>query len=509
MPLPLTFAFAARNQRDSGETAFSLLGLCAFFSLLVGSAVAGERNEWIEDVPRAYDGALRNPLKGFTTRGVGSDHPWATLAHDYLRWNELENVESDSIQKIRDVCDRRWAGIAERNVKVIPRVILRWSGDDEVYWPADLTTGDFSSKEFERRLLRLIKRLGEVWDDDPRVAFVELGIFGKWGEHHSPSPTKEMQRVAGEAFARAFPNKKVSVRHAWDEFPSQPFGEYWDSFAHLDQMREHGANIAALNRSDHRYLSNYIGGEVAYDWGNSMVQPGADPTASVSLKRHRDFVINTIRWTHCTQLRWISDYDSKDDTATRGAELIQQTLGYRFVPTRVAFRPSITDGKLSVSVSIRNEGSAPFYYNWPVEVALLTLADRKLVWSDTFDDVDIRRWQPGEAWTEPTFRAKASIATSEWVTWPTDGNEWRIAPKQHEFSQSFQVDVPPGEYLVTIAILDPAGKQPSLRLATSQYIRGGRHPIGIVANQSGQGRKLDRSISFDDPSQDDTLHYDR
>jgi hypothetical protein len=37
---------------------------------------------------------------------------------------------------------------------------------------------------FRDRVVSLIKKLGEVWDDDPRVAFIEMGIWGLWGEHH-------------------------------------------------------------------------------------------------------------------------------------------------------------------------------------------------------------------------------------------------------------------------------------------------------------------------------------
>jgi hypothetical protein len=54
--------------------------------------------------PSEYKKALRNLLKGFTTRGI-YDHPWATTAQTYFRWNELENLESDGIDKIIEVCN--------------------------------------------------------------------------------------------------------------------------------------------------------------------------------------------------------------------------------------------------------------------------------------------------------------------------------------------------------------------------------------------------------------------
>lgn len=45
-----------------------------------GSLSTGTYSDLVEVVPAPYDKALRNPLKGFTTRGI-YDHPWATLAH--------------------------------------------------------------------------------------------------------------------------------------------------------------------------------------------------------------------------------------------------------------------------------------------------------------------------------------------------------------------------------------------------------------------------------------------
>jgi hypothetical protein len=49
------------------------------------------------------------------------------------------------------------------------------------------------------RPLSYDRALGNPWNNDPRVAFVELGIFGMWGEHHSPSPTPAMQALVGSA----------------------------------------------------------------------------------------------------------------------------------------------------------------------------------------------------------------------------------------------------------------------------------------------------------------------
>jgi hypothetical protein len=509
---------AANGSRQAGKMRPVEMAVC--LAIIVGSTTALIAQESSDDrasaegmvqvVPSPYSKALRNPLKGLTARVLG-EQKWATLTHDYIPWNELENNESDGLDKILAYSDAKWRDLPGKNTKVIPRVYLHYSTDQEKCWPADLAKDDYSSDRFQKRVVRLIERLGLAWDNDPRVAYVEMGIFGRWGEQHSPAPTPEMQRLVAAAFARAFPHKLVSVRQAWVEFTSQPFGEYWDSFAHYDQMWSDGHAIAELNAREHRYKENYIGGEVAYDWGNCEIQPGKSPTATLAQPEHLNFVLNTIRWLHCTQLRWIADYDPASPAAEAGAELVQAALGYRFVLEKVAFTSSVPAGGLmKVELKVKNVGSAPFYYPWPVEVSLLRSDNFSVAWKRTFTNADIRQWLPGDGWTDPEWlndpKTGERIASSEWAKHSPD---WRELPRSNDLSDHFTVDVPPGRYVLAVAILDPAGMLPSLRFATANYLRGGRHPVGIVAVGGGIGGPLPRDFQFDDPASDQTLHYVR
>jgi hypothetical protein len=282
--------------------------------------------------PRSLTGALRNPMMGFIVDlhdGMEA-HPWATLARHYIKWNEIENDESDSVDKIRAFCNHKWRHVAQHNIKVVPRVYLRWARDDQSYWPADMKSGDFSSPQFVARLQRLIARLGQVWDNDPRVASIQMGIIGLWGEHHTPSISPEMQKVMGDAFTAAFKKKKVTVRHPW-EFTDYRFGVYWDSWAHADQMATHGEGIFKLGD---RWKTQVIGGETAYDWGNHKTQPGLNPTETVKQAVHREFLINSIRRLHCTYLGWVAGYDRQDAEAAAGAAYVQAAFGYRLVITQ-------------------------------------------------------------------------------------------------------------------------------------------------------------------------------
>jgi hypothetical protein len=478
-------------------SALILVYLCLFSS-------CSKESRYITVQPAKYETALRNPLKGFTTRGTG-DHPWATTAHTYIRWNELENNESDGIDKIKRFCDQLWMGVEEKNVKVIPRVYLHWSGD-RTYWPEDMQEFDYSSQQFQERVLRLIKRLGECWDNDPRVAFIEMGIFGKWGEQESPAPTTDLEKLVGDVFAEAFKNKKVSIRENWNQFKDHQYGEYWDSWAHYDQMWPHGNSIKQMNDRG-RYLVNYVGGEAAYNWGNSDIQPGPSPTESVAVERHRNFVTNSIRWLHCTQLRWIEDYDKNNEEAIKGAEEIQKVFGYRFELNEVRF--SLSDS-LRIAFDVTNTGSAPFYYDWPVEVALLDITTHKPVWSSILENADIRKWLPGDGWPDPDWiTVPGSSEYKPDPDWNATGKcEWEKPPQKNTVDGKFKADIPDGTYILSLAILDPAGNSPGLRFATANYLKGGRHPIGMIDFGKKQCHRLPADFPFDDPAEDISLHYE-
>jgi hypothetical protein len=61
---------------------------------------------------------------------------------------------------------------------------------------------------------------------------------------------------------------------------------------------------------------------------------------------------------------------------------------------------------------------------------------------------------------------------------------------------------------MALAILDPAGMRPAVCFATTQYWRGGRHPIGRVGFGGEAGGGLPDATNFDDQFSDQTLRYE-
>jgi hypothetical protein len=262
--------------------------------------------------------------------------------------------------------------------------------------------------------------------------------------------------------------------------------------AHIQQMDTHGEGIARLNAERGRWKVCPMDGECAYNWGRYQEQPGDNPNDTLADPVHRARLMDTIRRLHGNDLGWVASYNAADPLVHAGAEEVQKAFGYRLVVEQVRYDATVAPGQaFHVSFAVRNTGSAPFYYAWPVEASLLDPVSREIVWKDTFKGIDIRSWLPGDQWNSKTKRYDIEAATYD-----VDG------------SFIVREDLVRGDYVLALAILDPAGMVPSVRFAIENYMIGGRHPIGFVGvGKVPSSTELDPA-SFDDPSQDRTLHYE-
>ena len=466
---------------------FSFFSICSLFAV-----VSSDTNSGLVTIyPDEYPAALRNPLKGYRLDSYNKlrGYPYVTLIRDYIKWSDLDNgSDNDLISNINTYSKRKWSKYDNTGVKVIPRIYLDWDKElGNEYWPIDMQVGDYSSLKFKERVVRLIEAIGQCWDNDPRIAWIQMGIIGYWGEHHNPHPSSNMQKILGNAFEKAFKNKHILVRHP-GEFEDYEFGIYWDSWAHHGQTFKlmHGAGIERLNALKGRWKKRPIAGEAAYNWGDYKRQPGDDPNDTLSDPVHREFFIDTIRNLHCSALGWVSLYDATNPKVVKGAENVQRAFGYRFVVERFSYTYHVHEGgTFSINFRIKNTGSAPFYYKWPVMLNLLDHESRQVVWSRPIDRVDIRDWLPGDDWDEAT-------------------NKYQLAAAIHRVSTNIKLPehsiLPEGKYIVALSIPDPGDETLGIRLAIKNYFDGDYHPLGFMGYGQNSPSTAQLNVdSFDDP----------
>lgn len=438
--------------------------------------------------PTPYAAAFRNPLGGMRPELPAAwMHPFASLGRQYIEWNLIENSAADTVEKIRAVTDRLFGELPAHNIKAIPRVYLIWPDPLAKYWPADLAADNYTSTAFRARMRRLIARLGEAWDGDPRIAYVEMGIIGHWGEHHSPSFASsgntpalpaEIEAEFGESFRAAFPTKKVMRRNPRD-LTGYGFGVHWDVFGALDRNGFYANDTTPMTRElevpEHVDLWKTAprGGEIAPTFLGETTFTAAAQRSVV--RNHTPRLIEIIRRLHWNHLAVLEQLDRSDAEIWDKASQIQNALGYRFVIDEAAYSAVVArGGALAVQLKVRNTGSSAFHYPWPLEIALADARTRKVVWRSLWDGQDLRNWLPGETISlARTFTLPATLAS--------------------------------GQYVVTLAILDPAGQVPAARFAVSNYWMGGRTPLGPVSvDVAAPTAQLNE---FDDLQADNSLYY--
>jgi hypothetical protein len=235
-------------------------------------------------------------------------------------------------------------------------------------------------------------------------------------------------------------------------------------------------------------------GEVSYDYcPPAHTSATEDMQDSVAVDR----ICEVARWWHSTGATWISGYQVGAATA-RGAERFQMTNGYRLVIDTVRYTGQVAPGgTLNVSFGVTNTGAAQFLYKWPVEVSLCNPATKQPVWKANFANLDIRQWLPGDKWDYDAVNAQYK------------SHKYLAPPVKYTASGAFTLPstIPAGEYVLALAILDPAGMLPCARFAVTNYWTGGRHPIGKVGVDVSVANPLVDESQFTDLKADNTLHY--
>ena len=499
-----------------------------------------------------YEPAFRNTMKGWREFYDPSakkrdmyPYPWGTMIKEYMQWNMMENSPEDGVDKVIAYSNHRWKGVEDINMKVIPRAYIVWiepwhggksknpNDPDDLngqHWPegippqtspyknvpgewacylevADSLTpivGGYFDPAFPERVEAFVEKLGQAWDNDPRVAYVEMGIIGEWGEHHDPDistywpPHDEpehvygrtwidgIEKTLGDAFEKAFKNKKVLVRYAY-EFKDYEYGIYWDSWS-IDEEIDRGYNeMLALGD---RWKTQVIGGEITWGWGSLRLKNLKGLEGCLADDFTRNLVIEQVRNLHCNHLGGVTWANFRNEEFLEHAAMVQKAMGYRYVLDKASYPAKLNNGKnWKLDFSLVNTGSSPFYYSWPLEVSLLDPQSHRKVWSGIIEDEDIAQWMPGENWS-------------------VDEEKYLIAPEKYTVKGKFRFDnVPEGEYILALAILDPAGNRPSVRFANTNYLEGGYTALGYVGVGTAVENPAIPVEEFDDIQSDTTLRY--
>jgi hypothetical protein len=334
-----------------------------------------------------------------------------------FNWKRLEDFLSGVASRGNQAVFRIWLEFPDQKIGV-PRFLID-QGVKITNWvnlrgaaPAKNHTPDYSDERLVRALETFIAELGRRYDHDPRVGFITAGLLGAWGEWHDDSrrdlfASRATQTRVLQAYEKAFSKTPILLRYPagnndrwYIPNTSRPFGYHDDSFA--------WATLATGNRRDRwffltrmqaagndavdKWKTHPIGGEIRPEiWGQVFDEKPQN-------SRAQDFA-ECVRQTHVT---WLMDTDMFREPASRQRyeRAIAQVrgMGYDFyVQTADVSRPA--GKKLSIALQVVNQGVAPFYHDWALELGALSSEGKVLhTWPVDWKLVGLLPGDPPRTW---------------------------------------------------------------------------------------------------------------
>jgi hypothetical protein len=416
------------------------LALCLTLSSCVFSASVSAAEEVVVR-PRPKAGPLDNPLKGWCPyTDAGKVRQPYSMVFQYISWRELEPSENDYRF---DAWEKSWNVDAAQGKHIIFRVYvdypskpsglpdwLRMAGVKETPY-TDYGGGkspDYDDPRLIAGLERLIAALGKRYNHHPRIAFIQLGLLGFWGEWHTYPQTKlyaspETERRVIDAYRQAFTNKCLMARYARGYAGKQEWlGFHDDMFPQDTDNGQDWSFLAGLRREkrSENWRVSVVGGEMVPGEATRWLGKEYETTQSMLERSH---------------FTWIGPYcpaleNRRELQFSQRSEEVVRKMGYEFQINELAHSSPVKANQLArISLKGVNNGVAPFYYPWSVEWALLDGAGKPVaIWKTNWD---IRKWQPGP------FSEETQI----------------------------KVTVRPGKYKLGLGIRDPWQDRPAIRFA--------------------------------------------
>lgn len=391
-----------------------------------------------------------------------------------VSWRELEPEKGVyAFDAIESSCQlNRWTSEGK---KAVLRIVLDFPGSAEHRdipdWLFDETEGAGTaydgvlgkgfSPDYENPVLiaahqRLLAAMGDRYNGDSRIAMIELGSLGHWGEWHTLQddkvsiafPRLETAEIYVKHYLDAFPDMFLLMRRPHAIAKSNDMGLFNDMFGDWDATTT-------------EYLSWIQNGYQSWLTGEFMPgMPDFWKTAPSGgeLANGKDGLIflntenisDTLEQAKQTHLSWLGPNIpiSTDVTYQNNIDRLRNTMGYRFVirsesHSAVSWYKQVLAGTLVIS----NLGVAPFYFSWPVEMSLQDELGNRF--AATRLSTDIRTWMPGNSTVDYEMNLPSGLKK--------------------------------GEYRLVFAILDPDTGKPGIFLPMVEKTGNGWYMLGTVS----------------------------
>lgn len=399
----------------------------------------------------AFDGILTNPGMGIASfhDGYGEtlslkDYPATGIEYDRFYWSELEPKEgvydyslidhafhvAAQHQPAMNVGLRIMALDEPQSGSKIPAWLIakgikgQWVENGKTFVP-DLTDPIFLS--YARKLLMA---LGQRYDGNPELAYVDIGLVGSWGEWHNSNfssvpplakkySSDELNRYVDMHFA-AFPKTpKIMLISGGDSLAAATqkgagwradcWGDWHNFSADWSHMRDdYPQRLAAAATADSAFPQRWQHAPVSLEICGYMSEwQSVQHYTPEQVKATFDWALSQ----HASTLNLKSRRIPMEYRAIVDNALLH--IGYRYRVSQVTLPASIHAGQtMTLEARWRNDGVAPAYLPYPVVWRIVDAHGTAVQELRTQDD--IRQWLPGEHVSHVTFALPSNLTAGQY-----------------------------------------------------------------------------------------------
>jgi hypothetical protein len=436
--------------------------------------------KWIEGFPIEYQpthGSLQN-----------KDFPMTSIAYFRVYWRFIEPEKGvyrwDIIDKAIDTARERGQTLMLRiaphgtdEESDVPAWYRQETGEKFHKVPGgwQATTGkwliDPENPAYAKEFGGMVRALGARYDGDPDIDLVDISILAAWGEGAGSNLlTETTRRALLDSYLDSF-HKTPLVTQLGDEETVAYTLSRSRAADGSDPVAVQRAVSLDKERPRVGWRADCLGdlGEFSKtqnlmtdDYPEAIINLGlADVWKTAPVTMEACSVMQS--WKNAgwdlsyiidQAVKWhISSFNAKSSAVP--PEWQPQVndwlnrMGYRFVLRRFTY-PGVIDAsrKLAFTSWWENKGDAPAYRRYPMELRLKNNQHSVVM----VTDADVRTWLPGDSLYNNAVFVPASL--------------------------------PDGDYQVDLALVDPATRQPKIKLAIAGKESDGWYPLGAIRVQT-------------------------
>lgn len=351
--------------------------------LLAGCLVWAGRKRTVSYLPD--ETAFPNAQIGYAPGVLDAGTEPTTLRYLGLTWRQLEPEEGvyawDALEQRYHLAELKQQGVhlvlriscdepGEEAHLDIPDWLYQKTGNGSWY---EISYGkgyspDYSDPVFRAAHEALLRAVGNWLGTDGFVSYVELGSLGHWGEWHIKSgaglpalPEENIRDAYAAVYPEAFPYANLLMRRPFRVAARQGWGLYNDMTGSQEDTAEwlgwigqggwYEGDPAGLSPMPDAWKTAPIGGELT-----SRIP--MDQLLTTDL----DQTVELVRQSH---MSFLGPKTASAQNA-EGYDALLRQLGYRLRVTEASLRRVM--GGTEVTLTLTNDGNAPFYWDWPVNL---------------------------------------------------------------------------------------------------------------------------------------------